>query len=184
MARSVGSWLKSLLAEEGNVAGLPKLASKCAALSTFHLVKWKIAEHVCDWSFCLAVTRASHPVRRMSRQTRICLAVLLKELHIACPFWGCRSVLGVEDIWTHLHTNRPHFLHAWERNTDNTCWNLDKQQVADTVHKAPDRVRRQHGIHNTLSLSLAKGGLRLLDRVGHATHQLSVCTRSKIYWTL
>ena len=168
MPHSVGLWPKSLLAEEDIVVGLPKLSSKCAAPSAFHLLKWKTVEHVRDRRFRLAVTHAGHPLRRISRQIGRCLTVPLKELHIACPFWGCPSMMGVRDIWTHLHANPPHFLHAWERDIDNAYWNLDKRQVADAVRKAANTMKTHRRLRNTFCFSIAEGGMRPLDRVGHA----------------
>ena len=168
MAHSVGLWPKCLLTETDIESGLPTLSSKCAAPSAFHLLKWKKVEHVHDWHFRLAVTHAGHPLHRISRQIGRCPTVLLKESHIASPFWGCPSMMGVRDIWTHLHTNPPRFLHAWERDIDNAYWNRNKRQVADAMRKAADTIKKHRRMHNTFCFSIAKGGMRPLDRVGHA----------------
>ena len=136
MANDVGLWPKSLLKEEGIQAGLPTLCSSCAAPSAFHLLKWKIAEEQCDWRFRLAITHGGHPLKRISRQIGRCLTVLLKEHHIACPFWGSPSMLGVKDMWNHIHTNPPRFLDVWERDIDNAYWNLNKKKVAHAVRRA------------------------------------------------
>ena len=164
IAHGVGLWPKSLLREERILAGLPKLCSSCAAPSAFHLLKWKSDESVGR----LAITHAGHPLRRISRQIGRCLTLLLKELHIACPFWGSPSMLGVKDMWNHLHTNPPRFMHVWERDIDNAYWNLNKKKVANAVHKAAATVKSHRRMHNTFCFSIAKGGLCMLDRVGHA----------------
>ena len=168
MAKDVGLWPKSLLTEEGIQAGLPKLCSSCAAPSAFHLLKWKSDETTSDWRFRLAITHAGHPLKRISRQIGRCLTVLLKELHIACPFWGSPSMLGVKDMWNHIHANPPLALDVWERDIDNAYWNLNKKKVADAVRKAATTVRAYRRMHNTFCFSIAKGGLRVLDRIGHA----------------
>ena len=142
--------------------------SSCAAPSAFHLLKWKSDEATSDWCFRLAITHTGHPLKRISRHIGRCLTVLLKELHIACPFWGSQSMLGVKDMWNHIHANPPNSLDVWERDIDNAYWNLNKKKVADAVRKAATTVRAYRMVHNTFCFSIAKGGLRMLDRIGHA----------------
>ena len=71
-------------------------------------------------------------------------------------------------MWNHIHRNPPRFLDVWERDIDNAYWNLNKKKVAHAVRKAAATVKAYRRMHSTFCFSIAKGGLRMLDRIGHA----------------
>ena len=77
-------------------------------------------------------------------------------------------MLGVKDMWNHLHSNPPRCLDVWERDIDDAFWNVNKRKVANAVRKVAATVKSYRRMHNTFCFSIAKGGLRMLDRVGHA----------------
>ena len=116
IAHSAGLWPKSVLEEKGILPRLPKMCSMCAAPSAVHLLKGRLDESVIDWRFRLAVTHAGQPLCRISRQIKRCLTQPLKELHIACPFWGSPSMLNVKDMWT--HSSAP-----WDAVLQGMVWN-------------------------------------------------------------
>ena len=63
----------------------------------------------------------------------------------------------------------PHAVHLWERDIDNTYWELNKEQVLKAVQKAADQVCECRRTRGALSFSIAKANLHMLDRVGEAT---------------
>ena len=56
-----------------------------------------------------------------------------------------------------------------ERHIDNAYWELPKDGVLDAVKQAAQRVQKHRGMRGSFHFSIAKGGERLLDRIGSAT---------------
>ena len=117
----------------------------------------------------ILITHAGHPLRRISKQIGRCLTVLLKELHCAFAFSGTPSTTGVRDIWPHLQRAPPHEVAFWERDIDNAYWELNKRAVALAVTKAAALVRLHRNMRGGFHVAIAKGSMRLLDRIGTAT---------------
>ena len=73
-------------------------------------------------------------------------------------------MLGVKDMWTHLHSHPSCFLHVWERDMDNASWNVNKKECPTLCARRLPRLR--HIVECTTHFAFRL--LRMLDHVGHA----------------
>ena len=142
-----------------------------SAPSAFKLLKWKTNVTIGDWRWRLLITHKGHPLRRTSQTVGRCLGLLLREMHICFPFWGTPSMLGVRDAHLYRKSYSPASLSLWERDIDNAYWELDKGQILWAVKYVADEVRKFRGMRGQLHFSIAKGGLKSLDRIGKASDQ-------------
>ena len=117
------------------------------------------------------------------------LSLLLKELHIAHPVWGTPSLMGIRDFMVLTPKWYVQRTELAERDIDNAYWELPKDGVLDAVKQAAQRVQKHRGMRGSFHFSIAKGGERLLDRIGCATERhfrvIPLCDLVKfVHWDL
>ena len=139
--------------------------------TAFQLLKWKSDEVNSDVKFPLVNSHARHFLRLFSRLMGRALSLLLRELHIAHPLWGTPSLMGIRDFMTLVGKWYSRDTTLAERDIDNAYRELPKAGVMDAVKEAAKRVSQYCGMRNGFSFSIAKGGERLLDRIGCATER-------------
>ena len=168
-ANRLGFWPKALLTSSTIAEFLHDGDYKFTAPSAFKLLEWKTVEALRDWRWRLLISHKGHPLKRISQQVGRCLSVLLRELHTAFPFGGTPSMTGVKDTHGFIKAHHPKLLSLWERDIDNACWELNKTAVLDSVRKAASIVKSHRKICGGFWFSVAKGGLKSLDRIGKAS---------------
>ena len=168
-ANRLGFWPKALLTSSAIAEYLHVADSKITAPDAFKLLKWKTTETLRDWRWRLLISHKGHSLKRTSQQVGRCLSVLLRKLHIAFSFWGTPSMTGVKDAHSYIKTHAPRVLDLWERDIDNAYWELDKGAVLEAVRQAARIVRTHRNVRGGFWFSIAKGGLKSLDRVGKAS---------------
>ena len=89
-------------------------------------------------------------------------------MHICFPFWGTPSMLGVRDAHFYIKRHNPASLGLWKRDIDNAYWELDKGKILWALKYVADEVRKFRRIRGQFHFSIAKGGLKSLDRTGKA----------------
>ena len=157
--------------DEALLVGLRTKTLRGRGPSAFQLLKWKSDEASNDLRFRLVISHARHFLRRFSRLMGRALSLLLKELHIAHPVWGTPSLMGIRDFMVLTKQWYARRTVLAERDIDNAYWELPKDGVLDAVTQAAQRVQKHGGMRGSFHFSIAKGGERLLDRIGSATER-------------
>ena len=155
--------------DDSLLIGLQTKTLRSRGPSAFQLLKWQSDEASNDLRFRLVILHARHFVRRFSRLMGRALSLLIKELHIAHPVWGTPSLTGIRDFMVLTQKWYVRQTVPAERDIDNAHWELPKDGVLDAVERAAQRVKKHRGMRGSLGhFSIAKGGERLLDRIGSA----------------
>ena len=78
-------------------------------------------------------------------------------------------MLGVRDAHLYIKRHSPACLGLWERNINNAHWKLDKEKILWAVKYVADEFPKFRRIRGHFYFSIAKGGLKSLDRIGKAS---------------